>query len=134
MRRGGTPNVTIASLLGISRQAVSQALHVMDKKIETSLIEMANANQISIDTINVERGILIGRSIPLKTQVIIFVSAKHGIQVWYEHEGECETCQRYTDCIELIWDYADELNVTIKKTDEPTKMAEELFNKVKESV
>ena len=134
MRRGGTPNITIANLLGISRQAVSRALQVMDKKIETTLIEMAHANQISIETINVERGILIGRSIPFKTQAIIFVSAKHGIQVWYEHEGECGICQRYTDCIELIWDYAEELGIAIKKTDDPTKMAEDLFVKVKESI
>ncbi len=134
MRRSGTPNITIANLLGISRQAVSKALLVMDGKIESALREMANANQISIDKINAERGILIGRSIPFQTAAIIFVSEKYGVQVWYEHDGDCGTCQRYTECIELLWNYANELGFKIEKTADPTKMADELFMKVKAMV
>ena len=131
MRREGVPNITIATRLGISRQAVSRALLVMDERIETALVQMAKANQIEIETINAERGILLGRSIPFKTAAIIFVSEKHGVQVWYEHDGDCGTCQRYTDCIELLWDYATELGVRIEKTANPTQMAEELFTKIK---
>jgi hypothetical protein len=131
MRRSGIPNITIATQLGISRQAVSRALLMMDEKVESALCEMAKANQIAIETINTGRGILIGRSIPFAAAAIIFVSGKHGVQVWYEHDGDCGTCQRYTECIELLWDYADELNIRIEKTADPTKMAEELFRKVK---
>jgi hypothetical protein len=131
MQRSGSSNITIANLLGISRQAVSRALLVMDDKIETALREMAQANQIEIGKINAERGVLIGRSIPFQAAAIIFVSEKHGIQVWYEHEGDCGTCQRYTECIELLWDYATELSIRIEKTADPTRMAEELFAKVK---
>lgn len=132
MRRSGVPNITIATRLGISRQAVSRALLAMDEKVGSTLREMANANQIAIEKINPERGILLGRSIPFATAAIIFVSAKHGVQVWYEHDGDCSTCQRYTECIELLWDYADELSIKIKKTADPTKMAEELFEKARE--
>jgi predicted transcriptional regulator len=131
MRRSGTPNITIANLLGISRQAVSKALLGMDEKIESTLREMAQANQIMTEKINAERGVLVGRSIPFKTAAIIFVSEKHGVQVWYEHDGECSACQRYTECIELLWDYATELGIRIEKSADPTKMAEELFMKVK---
>lgn len=131
MRRSGVPNITIANQLGISRQAVSRALLVMDEKVETALTEMANANQIAIEKIDTERGVLIGRSVPFQTAAIIFVSEKHGVQVWYEHEGDCGACPRYTGCIELLWDYATELGIKIKKTADPTKMAEELFEKVK---
>ena len=131
LRRSGVPNITIANQLGISRQAVSRALLVMDEKIVATLREMANANQISIESINAERGFLIGRSIPFQTAAIIFVSEKHGMQVWYKHDGDCGTCQRYTGCIELLWDYATELGIRIEKTADPTKMAEELFTKVK---
>ena len=131
MRRSGMPNITIANLLGISRQAVSRALLLMDEKIEATLREMAQANQIAVEKINAERGILIGRSVPFQAAAIIFVSEKHGVQVWYEHEGTCGTCQRYTECVELLWDYAAELGIRIKKTADPTKMAEELFGKVK---
>jgi len=131
LRRSGVPNITIANRLGISRQAVSRALLVMDEKIGGTLREMATANQISIEKINAERGVLLGRSIPFQTAAIIFVSEKHGMQVWYEHDGDCGTCQRYTECIELLWDYATELGIKIKKNADPTKMAEELFTKVK---
>ena len=131
MRRNGSSNITIANLLGISRQAVSRALLVMDEKIESTLREMAQANQIAIEKINTERGVLIGRSIPFQTAAIIFVSEKHGMQVWYEHDGDCGSCQRYTECIELLWDYATELGIRIEKTADPTKMAEALFKKVK---
>ena len=131
MRRSGTPNITIANLLGISRQAVSKALLVMDGKVESALRDMALSNQIAIDTINAERGILLGLSIPFQTAAIIFVSEKHGVQVWYDHDGDCGTCQRFTECIELLWDYATELGIRIEKSADPTKMAEELFTKVK---
>ncbi|HZD43522.1 MAG TPA: hypothetical protein VE134_05635 [Methanomicrobiales archaeon] len=134
MRRSGVPNITIAQRTGISRQAVSRALLTMDRKIETELREMAKANQIAIDAMNAERGILLGRSIPFQTAAIVFVSEKHGVQVWYEHEGDCGTCQRYTECIELLWDYATELGIRIEKTADPTEMAEELFTKVKAMV
>jgi hypothetical protein len=134
MRRSGTPNITIANMVGISRQAVSKALLIMDEKINSALREMAQANQIAIERINAERGVLLGRSIPFQTAAIIFVSEKHGVQVWYEHDGDCGTCQRYTECIELLWDYATELGIRIEKTADPTKMAEELFTKVKAMV
>ncbi len=131
MRRNGIPNITIANQLGISRQAVSRALLLMDQRIESTLREMASANQIAVEKINPERGVLLGRSVPFNTAAIIFVSQKHGMQVWYEHDGDCGSCQRYTECIELLWDYATELGIRIKKTADPTKMAEELFEKVK---
>ncbi len=134
MRRSGVPNITIANRLGISRQAVSRALLVMDEKIEAALREMAQANQIAVAKINPERGILLGRSIPFRTEAIIFVSEKHGVQVWYEHEGDCGSCQRYTECIELLWDYATELGITLEKTADPTRLADELFRKVKAMV
>ncbi|MGA2912676.1 MAG: hypothetical protein ABSE07_04085 [Methanoregula sp.] len=131
MRRRGMPNITIANLLGISRQAVSRALLLMDERIESALREMARANQIAIEKVNAERGILLGRSVPFQAPAIIFVSEKHGVQVWYEHDGDCGTCQRYTECVELLWDYASELGIRIEQTADPTKIAEELFTKVK---
>jgi len=134
LKRSGESNIRIANRFGISRQAVSRALLLMDGKIETTLSEMAQANQIAIEKINAGRGILIGRSVPFQTAAIIFVSEKHGVQVWYEHDGDCGSCQRYTDCIELLWDYANELGVRIEKTADPTKMAEELFVNVKAMV
>ncbi len=95
---------------------------------------MAVANRIVVEKINHEREILLGQSVPFRTEAIIFVSATHGVQVWYRHDGDCGTCPRYTGCIELLWDYTNELGIKIANTADPTKMAEELFSKVKEIV
>ena len=131
LRRNGIISIDIARLFNISKQAVSKALLTMDERIEKTLIEMAHANQIEVEKINMERGILFGHSVPFNASAIIFVSAKHGIQVWYEHEGNCNACNRYTQCVELLWDFADEMKLRLEKTDDPTKLAEELFEKLR---
>ena len=131
MRRSGMSNVSIADHIGITRQGVSQALLAMDEKIESSLCEMARANRIQVEKIDVGRGVLFGKSIPFQTNAYIFVSEKHGMQVWYEHEGDCKACDEFTQCIEFIWDFASELGIKIEKTADPTKMAEELLGKIK---
>ncbi|MGA9086182.1 MAG: hypothetical protein ACLQMU_03405 [Methanoregula sp.] len=132
MRRRGMSNISIANLIGITRQGVSQALRAIDEKIETSLREMAKANRIQIEKINVEKGVLFGRSIPFQANAYIFVSEKHGMQVWYEHDGDCISCDEFTKCIEFIWDLAAELGIKLEKTQDPTKMAEELLAKIRE--
>ncbi|MDW7775826.1 MAG: hypothetical protein SCH39_05725 [Methanosarcinales archaeon] len=131
LRRDGLPNINIARSFKISRQAVSRALISMDKRIEDTLLEMAQSNQIEMESINAERGILFGHSMPFDANAIIFVSAKHGMQVWYEHEGDCNACTRYTQCIELLWDIADEMKVELERTDDPTQLADELFGKLR---
>ncbi|MGA9189059.1 MAG: hypothetical protein WB014_11025, partial [Methanosarcina sp.] len=106
----------------------------MDKRIEENLLEMAKANRIKVEKLDSKKGILFGRSVPFKANTIIFVSAKHGMQVWYEHEGECGSCERYRECIELLWDLAEEMQLKLKSTNDPTKIADELFEKLKESI
>lgn len=130
LKRGGLPNINIARFFNISKQAVSRALITMEERIENTLLEMARANQIEVEKINAKRGILFGHSVPLNAGAIIFVSAKHGMQVWYKHEGNCGACSRYTQCIELLWDFADEMKLKLEKTDDPTKLADELFEKL----
>jgi hypothetical protein len=134
LRRGGLVNIQIADHFRISRQAVSKALLAMDRKVEETLLEMAQANQIEVERLNAEIGVLFGRSVPFNAAAIVFVSADHGVQVWYEHEGDCGACQRYARCIELLWGYADELGITLTKTDDPTRLADELFAKLREMV
>ena len=131
LRRSGILSIDIARLFNISKQAVSKALLTMDERIENTLLEMARANQIEVEKVNLGRGILFGHSAPFKTSAIIFVSAKCGIQVWYKHEGNCGACTRYAQCIELLWDFADEMKLKLEKTDDPTKLADDLFEKLR---
>ena len=134
LRRSGILSIDIARLFKISKQAVSKALLTMDERIEKTLLEMARANQIEVEKINMDRGILFGHSVPFNASAIIFVSAKHGMQVWYEHEGNCGACNRYAQCMELLWDFADEMKLRLEKTDDPTMLADELFEKLRSLV
>lgn len=131
LRRDGLANIHIAEQFRISRQAVSKALLSMDGKVEKTLLEMARANGIEVERYSAEKGVLFGRSVPFNAGAVIFVSAKHGVQVWYEHEGDCGSCPRYRECIELLWDFADELHVSLTQTDDPTRLADELFVKLR---
>ncbi|MDD4482737.1 MAG: hypothetical protein PHD55_00030 [Methanoregula sp.] len=132
MRRRGMTNISIAKQIGITRQGVSQALLAIDDRIEASLREMARSNRIQVEKIDVKRGILFGKSIPFQTNAYIFVSEKHGMQVWYDHDGDCISCDEFTRCIEFIWDFAAELGIKLEKPQDPTKMAEELLEKIRE--
>jgi transcriptional regulator len=134
LRRNGLPNINIAQQFKISRQAVSRALITIDERIKETLLEMALLNKIKVENINVERGFLLGHSIPFNANAIIFVSVKHGLQVWYEHEGKCGQCDQYAQCLELLWDFADEMGIKLEKANNPTKLAEELFIKLRELV
>jgi hypothetical protein len=131
LRRSGILSIDIARLFNISKQAVSKALLTMDERIENTLLEMAHANQIEVEKVNLGRGILFGHSAPFNSSAIIFVSAKRGMQVWYKHEGNCGACTRYAQCIELLWDFADEMKIKLEKTDDPTRLADELFEKLR---
>ena len=106
----------------------------MDKRIEDTLLEMARANRIEVEKLDLQKGILFGRSVPFKANAIIFVSAKHGMQVWYEHERKCGACEKYRECIKLLWDFAEEMKLKLQSADDPTKIADELFRKLKELV
>ena len=63
-------NISIANMLGITRQGVYQALLVIDEKIDASLREMAKANRIQIEKIDVERGVLFGTVHPVPDQCV----------------------------------------------------------------
>jgi len=131
LRRSGLANIDIARTFNVSRQAVSKALLRMDERITKALLEMAKANQIEVESVNSKYGVLFGHSIPLGVNAVIFVSAKHGIQVWYEHEGDCDNCKRYKQCMEILWDFAEEMGIELEKTDNPTRLADELFEKLR---
>ena len=65
------------------------------------------------------RGILIGCSVPFQTAAIIFVSEKHGVQVWYKHDGDCGTCQRLARYVETALGLCDRTRGKDRKNRRP---------------
>lgn len=116
----------IAQEYNITKQAVGKALQAADSKILKTLIEMARANQIEIRHIDEEKGLLLGRSLQLQKKAVIFLSKTHGIQVWYEHTGECMNCEHNQRCTEILTELAGELGITSEIVT-PSKDAEKIF-------
>ena len=134
LRRDGMAGAEIARSFSVSRQSVSKSLQGMDSKVSRVLMEMAQSNHIEVKKVNFERGVLFGRSIQLKTDAIIFISAKHGVQVWYRHDGDCGGCSRSHECEKLLRDYAGEMEISLAGSESPAEMADELFRKLEEIV
>jgi hypothetical protein len=97
--------------------------------IRENQFEFWRLRRSGLPNINIAHSFNISRQ--AVSRALIFISAKHGMQVWYEHEGDCSSCTGYAQCIELLWDLADEMNIKLEKTDDPTKLADELFNKLR---
>lgn len=134
LRRDGMAGAEIARSFSVSRQSVSKALQGMDSKVSRVLMEMARSNRIEVTKVNFERGVLFGRSVQLNTDAIVFISAKHGVQVWYRHDGDCGGCSRAHECEGLLRDYAGEMEIVLTGSESPTEMADELFRKLEEIV
>jgi hypothetical protein len=130
-RRNGIPNVHIAHESGVTRQAVYQGLIAVDRRVEEELRAMAGANRIRVERIDPVYGVLLGQSIPFNTGVVVFLSARHGIQVWYDHDGDCDTCEKRDECIRLLSDYSGELGVPLTEHSNPARIAEILFTTVR---
>jgi DNA-binding CsgD family transcriptional regulator len=133
LKSKGQQEASIARELKIARQTVHKAITTANTRISESLTEAAKLNNIEIQTINTTRGFLSGYSPHFKTQAFVTFSAKNGIQIWYKHEGHCQTCSRLQICRELLVSEANARNYLLTQDVNqisPSKLAEVLFNKI----
>ncbi len=132
MRQRGLSISEIASRLGVSRQAIHKNLQAVENKIYRALISAAAASKVEIRKIDARKGILIGWSPWLKTEVYITFSSRNGLQIWFKHEGDCKTCPLRDDCIRILVNEAEERGVRlpIDAGLDPSKLAEIFFNKL----
>jgi DNA-binding CsgD family transcriptional regulator len=133
LKSKGLQEASIARELNVTRQTVHKAINTANMRIEDSLTEAAKLNNIEIQTINTNAGFLSGYSPHFKTQAFVTFSAKNGIQVWYKHEGHCQTCARLKKCREMLISEANARNFLLTQEEDqisPSKLAEVLFSKI----
>jgi len=133
LKSKGQQEASIARELKITRQTVHKAINTANSRIEDSLKEAAQLNKIEIQTLNTTRGFLSGYSPHFKTQAFVTFSAKNGIQVWYKHEGHCQTCKRLQTCREMLVSEANARNFLLTQDINqisPSNLADVLFNKI----
>jgi len=133
LKTRGLQEASIARQLSVTRQTIHKALDIANVKIGEALEETAKMNKIDIQTINPDKGFLLGYSAHFKTPVFITFSAKNGIQVWYRHEGDCQKCNKIQTCREILLAEAKDRNFLIlDETSKivPSKLAEALFARI----
>jgi len=133
LRRSGLSISEIASRLGISRQAVHKSLQSIESKVYRALIATARASKIEVRKIDAQKGVLVGWSPGLDTEVYITFSSKNGIQIWFRHERrDCKDCPFREDCKRILFEEAEERGISLPKDEnlDPSDLAKLLFEKL----
>lgn len=128
--RTGLQQSEIACRLGISRQAVNQALQEATEKVTRALTEAATINKIAIESIDSTTGLLTGWSREFSIKAVISVTRRDGMQVWYEHVADCGHCTKYYACQAYLLRSAKERGIKITKEQKrmaPSRLAQLLF-------
>ena len=130
----GLSAVTIAEKLNTTRQFVNQTKLAAEAKLSTTLLDVAQANDLQITKLYPKEGILLGYHPALKRKAILTYSTNYGIKVWYWHDKPEEvTDQNFLNQIrQYLIDIAKELGIEIEGADKihPAKLAHTIFCKL----
>lgn len=131
--RKGLSQTEIASQLEVSRQAIHKTLDKANNRVLRALLDTAQINKLDIRKVDSVKGVLVGYSPGFRSRVFIIYSPKNGVQMWYEHQGQCEGCQRREECTKKLLETAKEWEIGITKDETmlpPTLLAEKMFAEV----
>ena len=131
--RKGLSQTQIASKLEVSRQAIHKTLNKANNRVLRALLDTAQVNKLDIGKVDPTKGVLVGYSQGFHSRVFLIYSSKNGMQLWYEHQGQCDGCQRREECTRKLLDTANEWEVDLTKEETalpPTLLAERLFSGV----
>jgi hypothetical protein len=121
----------IAKQKNVTPAFVSKTLKEANNRIKDLLESSANANKIKLDFINVKLGFARGQSQMLNVKTFITFSPSNGVQVWYEHKGDCANCEVYDECRSALLQEFKERNLKIDSpTLAPTDLGEKLFEEL----
>ena len=125
---------SIADKLRTTRQFVNQTKLAAEAKLSTTLLEVAQANDLQVTRLYPKQAILLGYHPALKRKAIVTYSTHHGIKVWYWHDNPEEvTDPAFLNQIrQYLLDIAEERGVEIEGSDKihPAKLAHQIFSKL----
>ena len=127
----GLSIVTIADKLNATRQFVNQTKLAAEAKLSTTLLDVAQANDLQVTKLYPKQGILVGYHPALKRKAILTYSTNYGIKVWYWHDNPEEvTDQNFLNQIrQYLLDIAKERGIEIDDAEKihPAKLAHIIF-------
>ncbi|MFX0052051.1 MAG: hypothetical protein ACFFAJ_13170 [Candidatus Hodarchaeota archaeon] len=131
LKRNNIPGKEIAKLKDVTQAFVSKTLKITTKRIEDLLVNAAKTNRITLEIIDPVFGFAKGYHHTLKDVAHLTFSRQNGVQVWYEHQGDCADCDIFNECRNMLLNEFKERNLQPKsETLAPTNLADELFLKL----
>ena len=130
----GLSAVTIAQKLNTTRQFVNQTKLAAEAKLSTTLLDVAQANDLQVTKLYPKAGILLGYHPALKRKAILTYSTNYGIKVWYWHDKPEEITNEefLKQTRTYLLDIAKERGIEIENATEihPAKLAHLIFSKL----
>jgi DNA-binding CsgD family transcriptional regulator len=130
----GLSAVAIADKLNTTRQFVNQTKLAAEAKLSTTLLDVAQANDLQITKLYPKKGILLGYHPALKRKAILTYSTNYGIKVWYWHDNPEEVTDQMflNQTRQYLIDIAKERGIEIEDADKihPAKLAHLIFSKL----
>ncbi len=124
----------IADKLNTTKQFVNQTKLATEAKLSTTLLDVAQANDLQVTKLYPKNGILLAYHPALKRKAILTYSTNYGIKVWYWHDKPEEvTDPAFLNQIrQYLLDVAKERGVEIEDADNihPGKLAHQIFSKL----
>ncbi|MFW9794193.1 MAG: hypothetical protein ACFFEE_07825 [Candidatus Thorarchaeota archaeon] len=120
----------IAKEFDVSRPFVSQAQRIAEGRIRDLLNYTASTNRIKLQNISSEYGFAVGFCPAQNMDAYILYSPSIGIQVWFDHEGECDACSDSQECEETLTQLAAEWEIPLTKDLPPSKLSGYLFGTI----
>jgi DNA-binding CsgD family transcriptional regulator len=133
--RQGLSAVAIATKIKTTRQFVNQTKLAAEAKLSTTLMDVAQANDIQVTKIYRNEGLLMGYHPGVGHKAIITYSTTHGIKVWYWHDNpEQVTNEEFLkNTRRYLLDIARERRIDVKGEGEimhPGKLAYRVFSEL----
>jgi hypothetical protein len=125
---------TIANKLHATRQYVNQTRLTTESKLSTTLLGIAETNDLQVTKLDASHGILLGYHPTLNRKVIVTYSTNYGVKVWYwnEHPEEVTNKEFLKQTQRYLIDLAEERGMQVEnsQTIHPAKLADIIFSKL----
>jgi hypothetical protein len=121
----------IADKLKTTRQYVNQTRLTAQAKLSSTLLEVAQVNDLQVTKLYPNQAILLGYHPALKKKAIITYTTSHGLKVWYWHDNPEEVTDTtfLNQTRQYLIDIARERGIEIEsaETIHPAKLAHTIF-------
>jgi hypothetical protein len=127
----GLTVTNIAEKLKTTRQYVNQTRLTTQTKLATTLLEVAEVNNLQVTKLIPQQAILLGYQPELKKKAILTYTTTHGLKMWYWHENPEEVTDTtyLNQTRQYLIDIAKERRLEIPNADKihPAKLAHQIF-------